>query len=85
MSRKTLADDRRRRKMMTILWTGLVALAVIILMYKEQTAILYILCTLGVAVLMIMAAFSDLAHHDGSTTSNVAQENDAARVAGRER
>lgn len=84
MSRKTLADDRRRRKMMTMLWTGLVALAVIILMYKEQTAILYILCTLGVAVLMIMAAFSDLAHHDGPTP-NVAQEKDAARVAGRER
>ena len=83
MSRKTLADDRRRRKLMTMLWTGLVALAVIILMYKEQTAILYILCTLGVAVLMIMAAFSDLAHHDGP--ANVVQEKDAARVAGRER
>jgi peptidoglycan/LPS O-acetylase OafA/YrhL len=84
MSRKTLADDRRRRKMMTLLWAGLVALAVIILMYKEQTAILYILCTLGVAALMIIVAFSDLAHHDGPG-QNVAQENDAARVAGRER
>lgn len=84
MSRKTLAADRRRRKMMTMLWAGLVALAVIILMYKEQTAILYILCTLGVAVLMIIVAFSDLAHHDGPG-SNLAQENDAARVASRER
>ena len=70
--------------MMTLLWSGLVALAVIILMYKEQTAILYILCTVGVAVLMIIVAFSDLAHHDGAAP-NVAQENDAARVASRER
>ena len=84
MKRKTLAEDRRRRKMMTLLWSGLVALAVIILMYKEQTAILYILCTVGVAVLMIIVAFSDLAHHDGAAP-NVAQENDAARVASRER
>ena len=84
MNRKTLAGDRRRRKMMTLLWSGLVALTVIILMYKEQTAILYILCTLGVAVLMIIVAFSDLAHHDGPQ-QDVAQGNDAARVAGRER
>ena len=84
MNRKTLASDRRRRKMMTLLWSGLVALAVIILMYKEQTAILYILCTLGVAVLMIIVAFSDLAHHDGPS-QDVAQGSDAPRVAGRER
>lgn len=84
MNRKTLAGDRRRRKMMTALWAGLVALAVIILMYKEQTAILYILCTLGVAVLMIIVAFSDLAHDDHQG-QNMAQGSDAARVAGRER
>ena len=84
MNRKTLAADRRRRKMMTLLWTGLVALAVIILMYKEQTAILYILCTLGVAVLMIIVAFSDLAHDDAHKP-DMAQGTDAARVAGRER
>jgi hypothetical protein len=84
MTRKTLAADRRRRKMMTFLWAGLVALAVIILMYKEQTAILYILCTLGVAVLMIIVAFSDLAHEDGHG-QDMAQGTDAARVASRER
>jgi len=84
MNRKTLAGDRRRRKMMTALWAGLVALAVSILMYKEQTAILYILCTLGVAVLMIIVAFSDLAHHD-HPGQDMAQGTDAARVAGRER
>lgn len=84
MSRKTLATDRRRRKLMTLLWASLLALGVIILIYKEQTAILYILCTVGVAVLMIIVAFSDLAHDDGPG-QNMAQGADAARVARRER
>jgi len=69
---------------MTLLWAGLLTLGVIILIYKEQTAILYILCTVGVAVLMIIVAFSDLAHHDGPAP-DMAQAKDAARVAGRER
>jgi hypothetical protein len=84
MSRKTIAADRRRRKMMTILWAALLSLGVIILIYKEQTAILYILCTLGVAVLMIIVAFSDLVHDDGQG-QDMAQGTDAARVARRER
>jgi preprotein translocase subunit SecD len=84
MSRKTLAADRRRRKLFTLLWAALLTLAVIILIYKEQTAILYILCTVGVALVMIIVAFSDLAHHDG-VTPNAAQGTDAARVAPRER
>jgi hypothetical protein len=69
---------------MTLLWAALLTLVVIILIYKEQTAILYILCTLGVAALMIIVAFSDLAHED-SPGQEMAQPKDAARVAGRER
>ena len=84
MNRKTLAGDRRRRKLMTLLWAGLLSLAVIILIYKEQTAILYILCTLGVAALMIIVAFSDLAHDD-HPGQDMAQAKDAPRVAGRQR
>jgi len=84
MNRKTLAGDRRRRKLMTLLWAALLTLGVIILIYKEQTAILYILCTVGVAVLMIIVAFSDLAHDDAQG-QDMAQGNSAARVASRER
>ena len=84
MNRKTLAGDRRRRKLMTLLWASLLTLGVIILIYKEQTAVLYILCTVGVAVLMIIVAFSDLAHED-SSGQNMAQETDAPRVASRNR
>ena len=83
MNRKTLAGDRRRRKLMTALWALLLALVVIVLIYLEKTAVLYILCTLGVAALLIVVAFSDLAQREPK--SEVGQEPDAAGVAGRKR
>ena len=67
MNQKTLAGDRRRRKLITALWAlGLFTL-VIILIYLERTAILYILCTLGVCVLLMIVAFSDLAQGDAKS------------------
>jgi uncharacterized membrane protein YhaH (DUF805 family) len=83
VNRKTLAGDRRRRKLMTALWTLLLAVVVITLIYLEKTAILYILCTLGVTVLLVVVALSDLAHNE--TKGDVGQSPDAAGVAGRER
>jgi len=65
MSRKTLAGDRRRRKLITLLWVLGLAAVVVTLIYLEKTAILYILCTLGVTVLLMIVAFSDLAHGEG--------------------
>jgi preprotein translocase subunit SecD len=82
MSARTLAADRRRRKLITLLWALLLTVAVIILIYKELTAVLYILCTVGVAVLLIVVAFSDLAHHDNAGTE-VARATDAPGVAPR--
>ena len=82
MNRKTLADDRRRRKLMTIAWSLGLAVVVITLIYLEKTAILYILCTLGVTVLLGVVAFSDLAHADERQTQ-VEQSKDAAGVANR--
>ena len=80
MNRKTMAGDRRRRKMMTFLWSLGLALIVIALIYLEQAAILYILCTLGVTVLLGIVAFSDLAHGE-NTNQQLAQADDAAGVA----
>jgi energy-converting hydrogenase Eha subunit E len=76
MNKKTLASDRRRRKTITLLWVLGVSLLVIFLIYKEMTAILYILATIGVTVLLLLVAFSDLAH-DGSS-EQTALSNDAA-------
>lgn len=67
MNRKTLAGDRRRRKLITALWALGLAAVVITLIYLEKTAVLYILCTLGVTVLLMIVAFSDLAHGDAKS------------------
>ena len=83
MNRKTIASDRRRRKLITALWALGLAAVVITLIYLEKTAVLYILCTLGVAALLIVVAFSDLAQREPK--SEVGQEPDAAGVAGRKR
>jgi hypothetical protein len=76
-----MAGDRRRRKLMTFLWSLGLAVLVIGLIYLEKTAILYILCTLGVTALLVIVAVSDLAH--GENPNQLAQANDAAGVAGK--
>ena len=76
MNRKTLAGDRRRRKLITLLWALGLAAVVITLIYLEKTAILYILCTLSVTALLLIVAFSDLAHGD-ARGQQTAQSTDA--------
>ena len=66
-----MAGDRRRRKLVAALWgLGLAAL-VIVLIYLEQTAILYILCTLGVTALLVIVAFANLGQHETQSQSVV--------------
>src|SRR3982751_578411 len=53
---------RRRRKMITYGWIGGLAALTIALIYWEQTALLYILATVGVTILLVIVALADLAH-----------------------
>jgi hypothetical protein len=80
MNRKTLAGDRRRRKLITVLWALGLAVLVIVLIVLEKTAILYILCTLGVTALLMIVALSDLAH-DEIHNPELVQADNAAGVA----
>ena len=82
MNRRTMAGDRRRRKLITAAWALGLAVVVITLIYLEKTAILYILCTLGVTALLVIVAFSDLAHGE-ARSQDTAQGGDAAGVAGK--
>lgn len=82
MNRRTLAGDRRRRKLMTSLWALGLAVLVIVLIYLEKTAILYILCTLGVCVLLMIVALSNLGREEVHNAQLV-QTDDAAGVAHR--
>ena len=77
-STRNIAGDQRRRKLFTILWTGLLAIVTITLIYKEMTALLYILATLGVTALLIVVAMSDL--RQGENISNDSTINDSAAI-----
>ena len=84
MNRRTLAGHRRRRKLITALWALGVGALVITLIYLERTAILYILSTVSIAVLLMIVAFSDLAHGEGKG-QEMAQASNAPGVANKER
>lgn len=58
-----IASNRGRktsRRSRTLLWVGAIALIVFLLIYFEQTAILYVLATLGLSALLLIVAFADL-------------------------
>lgn len=68
--------------MITLAWALALAAVVITLIVLEKTAILYILCTLGVTVLLVIVAMSDLAHANHAQ-EEVHSAKDAASVANR--
>jgi hypothetical protein len=78
MNRKTMAGDRRRRKLITALWALGLTVLVIILIYLERTDILYILCTLGVTVLLMIVALADLGPSE-TTGQQMVQSPDGAK------
>ena len=50
----------RKRKTITYLWIAALAILTIFLIYKELTAVLYILATLGVTAILLVVAMADL-------------------------
>jgi len=68
MNATAVRTARRRRRMITYLWIIGLAVLTISLIYWELTALLYILATIGVTVLLVVVAVSDLAHAE--TVSN---------------
>lgn len=60
-STRSVAQDKRRRKLVALLWVGVIAVGTMILLYYEMTAVLYILATLGVTAILVIVAVSDLA------------------------
>ena len=65
--------------MMSALWALGLVLLVILLIYFEQTAILYILCTLGITVLLTIVALADLGQHEVASGQQVVQSTDGAK------
>jgi hypothetical protein len=79
MKRRNAASDKRRRKMITILWAALLAIGTIILIYKEMTAVLYIVATLGVTGLLVVVAMADLSPAD-KLANESRRGNDSAAI-----
>jgi hypothetical protein len=60
MSQRIKANQARRGKGFTYLWILVLAVSVFLLIYFEQTSLLYILATLGVTALLVIVAMADL-------------------------
>lgn len=70
MSQNIRATKQKRRRGFTYLWIFGLALLVFLLIYFEQTALLYILATLGVTALLIIVALADLGRSELSPESS---------------
>jgi uncharacterized membrane protein len=60
MSQRIKANKAKRARGFTYLWILALAVSVFLLIYFEQTSLLYILATLGVTVLLVVVALADL-------------------------
>ena len=72
MSQRLATAARRRRRLTTYAWVAAMALVVIVLISREQTALLYILATLGITVLLAVVALADLRGKDDGVGGNEA-------------
>ena len=64
MSQRLTTNKGKKRRGLTYLWIAGLALLVFLLIYFEQTALLYIFSTLGVTVLLVIVAAADLGHSE---------------------
>lgn len=76
---------RRRRRLITYSWITGLAVLTMSLIYWEQTALLYILATLGVTVLLVVVAMSDLKHADASASQSAPVDRSAPVGSGNRR
>lgn len=82
MSRRisSAAAARKRRRTRTLIWVAALAIATITLIYYEQTALLYILATLGVTALLIVVAMADLSGKGKAGAQQPLPADDAAAI-----
>jgi uncharacterized membrane protein len=82
VDRAAATRARRKGRRRTLLWITLAVVAVIVLMYLEQVALLYVLATLSVGALMAVVAFADL-RGARQVTDQIAPADDAAAIGDR--
>ena len=67
MSQRIKSNKARNARGFTYLWILGLAVSVFLLIYFEQTSLLYILATLGVTVLLVIVAMADLGQSELSS------------------
>ncbi len=81
MSRRvSTAHGRRSRRLTTFLWVAALSVSIITLLALEQTALLYVLATLGVTALLIVVAAADLSGARRALSAGTAPADDAAAI-----
>ena len=75
MSQRIKSNKARRARGFTYLWILALAVSIFLLIFFEQTSLLYILATLGVTILLVVVAVSDLGRSERS--SDTMQMSDA--------
>ena len=67
MSQRIKSKKGRRSRGFTYLWILALVVVTFLLIYFEQTSLLYILATLGVTVLLVVVALADLGQSELSS------------------
>ena len=70
MSQRIKHNKAKRSRGFTYLWIFGLAVLIFLLIYFEQTSLLYILATLGVTILLVIVALADLGQSELSTDPN---------------
>jgi heme O synthase-like polyprenyltransferase len=67
MSQRLRSSKNKKRRNITYLWILCLAVLTFLLIYFEQTSLLYILATLGVTILLVVVALADLGRSEVSS------------------
>jgi hypothetical protein len=67
MSQRLRSNKSKKRRNITYLWILCLAVLTFLLIYFEQTSLLYILATLGVTILLVVVALADLGRSELSS------------------
>lgn len=69
---------KNNRRLITFVWIAVLTALIITLLYFEQTAILYLMATLGITVLLVIVALADLSGaHKIATASGLGDDSAA--------
>ena len=80
VSRTDIRRKKRNNRLIVLAWIVGLAAVVIFLLYKEKSDWLYVLATLGVTVLLVIVAVSDLHYGERKSVEATELGDDAAAL-----